>query len=317
VWGDAFAELAMEFDVVARPDAWKDGAELGRAVASARAVVVRNRTQVDRSLLEQGSRLEVVARAGVGLDNIDVSAADDLGVVVVAAPGANARSVAEHALGMALALARDLVGHDRRSRSGAWERRPGSELAGRTWGVIGLGATGRAVAGLARAVGMRVRAYDPFLPEGPAGRDGVDQVDEVVGSLPELLAGADVVSLHLALSEASSGMVDRGFLRAMAPGALLINVARGGLVDEDALADALESGDLGGAGLDVRADEPPVTGRIERCERVVLTPHVAGVTTQSQARVVAVLASDLAAVLSGREARHAAGKHRLAGGRPE
>lgn len=305
VWGSPFDELAQRLCVVAHPATSLDRDELGRMLRSSRALVVRNRTRVDRELLHQAPQLQVVARAGVGLDNIDLVAADDLGVVVVSAPGANARSVAEHALGLALALARDVVGHDRRIREGGWDRRLGRELAGATWGVIGLGATGRAMATVARAIGMRVNGYDPFSTDRPP------EVDGLASGLPGLLGDADVVSLHLALSEQSAWMVDADFLGAMRPGALLVNVARGGLVDESALADALEAGRLGGAALDVRVDEPPTPGRLERCERIVFTPHVAGLTAQSQERVVRVLAGDLAAVLGGGEASHPAGRWRV------
>jgi D-3-phosphoglycerate dehydrogenase len=305
VWGPPFDLLADRFGVVAHRGPWDDREDVLQALGRARALVVRNRTHVDREVLERAPGLIVVGRAGVGLDNIDMTAADDLGVVVVSAPGANARSVAELALCLALALARDVVGHDRRVRHGRWERTQGRELSGSTWGVIGLGATGRAVAGAARSLGMRVIGHDPFSPVSPG------DVDEVAASIPGVLARSDVVSLHLALSPESAGLVDAGFLAAMRPGALLVNVARGGLVNEDALADALDSGHLGGAALDVRADEPPPAGRLERNERVVLTPHVAGLTDEAQARVVEMLAGDLSAVLQGNEATHPAGCWRV------
>lgn len=182
------------------------------------------------------------------------AAADRLGVVVVAAVGANAQSVGEHALALALALARDVVGHDRRVRLGRWERPPGVELAGRTWGVVGLGATGRATARVAAAVGMEVIGHDAFLPAGaPLGEVPVERL----GSMDDVLGRADVVSLHLAASEQTRGMVDGAFLAKMRKGAFLVNVARGELVDEAALLSALDQGQLGGVGLDVRASEPP------------------------------------------------------------
>ncbi|MHB1536439.1 MAG: hydroxyacid dehydrogenase [Acidimicrobiales bacterium] len=310
VWGPPFDTLAERFGVVAHRATWDDREELLQVIGPARGLVVRNRTQVDRDLLERAERLVVVGRAGVGLDNIDLKAADDLGVVVVSAPGANARSVAELAVGLALVLARDVVGHDRRVRLGLWERTQGWELSGATWGVVGLGATGRAVAGAARSLGMRVVGHDPFSALRPP------EVDEVATTLTDLLARSDVVSLHLALSPESSGLVDADFLAAMRPGALLINVARGGLVDEEALADALDSGHLGGAALDVRANEPPVPGRLEQNEKVVHTPHVAGLTDQAQARVVEMLVGELSTVLDGAEAEHAAGRWRVPRRRP-
>lgn len=314
VWGEALDRLAAEMAVLADPGAWADSGKLARAAGKARALVVRNRTQVTRQLLEASPQLEVVARAGVGLDNVDLRAADDLGVVVVTAAGANATSVAEHALGMALALARDLAGHDQRVRAGRWERTFGRELAGRCWGVAGLGATGTATAALASALGMEVVGYDPFMPPAqavpagaaPARGAPVERLDD----LGALLRRADVVSLHLALSPDTAGLIDRAALARMRPGSYLINVARGGLVDEGALLAALRDGPLAGAALDVRESEPPACGGLEAERRVLLTPHVAGLTVEAQERVVSVMVSDLRRVLAGEEARNPAGVHR-------
>jgi D-3-phosphoglycerate dehydrogenase / 2-oxoglutarate reductase len=310
VWGEALDRLAAEMPVLAEPDAWSDGDRVARAAAKARALVVRNRAQVTRQLLETSPELEVVGRAGVGLDNVDLAAADDLGVVVVTAAGANATSVAEHAIGMALALARDLAGHDQRVRAGRWERNLGRELAGRCWGVVGLGATGTATAALASALGMEVVGFDPFLPPGrPAPA-------ELVSDLGALLERADIVSLHLALSPDTAGLIDRAALARMRPGCYLINVARGGLVDEAALLAAVRNGPLAGAALDVRASEPPACGDLEAERRILLTPHVAGLTVEAQERVVSDVTDDLRRVLAGEEARNPAGVHRRPARRP-
>ena len=304
VWGEALDQLAAELPVLVDPAAWMDSGKLARAAGNVRGLVVRNRTQVTRQLLEASPALEVVARAGVGLDNVDLDAADDLGVVVVTAAGANAASVAEHALAMALALARDLAGHDRRVREGRWERDLGRELAGRCWGVVGLGATGTATAALAAALGMEVVGYDPFIPPGQG------PPVERAGDLGALLARADVVSLHLALSPDTAGLIGADALNRMRPGSYLVNVARGGLVDEAALVQALRDGPLAAAALDVRASEPPPPGELEAERRVLLTPHVAGITAEAQERVVSVLAGDLRRVLAGEEARNPAGARR-------
>lgn len=305
--GRGVDELGARWRVITDPDAWSDPTRLGRLLAGARALVVRNRTQVTGDVLRAAQHLEVVARAGVGLDNIDVAAADELGVVVVAAVGANAQSVGEHALALALALARDVVGHDRRVRQGGWDRSAGTELAGRTWAVVGLGATGLATARLAAALGMTVVGHDPFLPPtAPLGGLAVEHLAD----LDEALGRADVVSLHLAASDQTKGMVGATFLAAMRPGALLVNVARGELVDEDALLAALDDGTLGGAGLDVRASEPPGRHHLAEHPRVVSTPHVAGMTAASQDRVVDMISADVARVLGGEEAHHAVGRHR-------
>lgn len=304
VWGQAFGTLAARWEVVRQPEAWREPRELSRLLEGARALVVRNRTAVDRRVLEEASSLELVARAGVGLDNVDLGAADDLGVVVVSPRGANARSVAELALALALALARDVPAHDRAVRAGRWERSQGIELAGRCWGVVGLGATGRATACLARAVGMDVVGFDPYL----ASSADLEEVGERVQRLRGLLARADVVSLHVPLTPETAGMVGETFLAALKPGALLVNVGRGGLVDERALLGALESGRLGGAGLDLRAEEPPLPGRLEAHPRVVSTPHVAGLTVEAQERISSVLAADIEAVLGGGSASSAVGR---------
>jgi D-3-phosphoglycerate dehydrogenase/(S)-sulfolactate dehydrogenase len=304
--GEPLDALARELPLRREPDAWRDGARLRAALAGAGAVVVRNRTPVDRALLEACPELRIVARVGVGLDNIDVDAADDLGVVVSAPLGANAVSVAEHALGLALALARRVVPLDRDCRAGGWSRTPGRELSGRTWGLLGAGATGRACARLARGLGMTVIAHDPHLS--PAHPEIAELGIRLVG-LEEVAAGSDVLSCHLPSTEATRGLIDAAFLARMRPDALLISVGRGDVVDEEALADALEGGRPGGAGIDVRGAEPPSPGRLERLDTVVLTPHVAGITAESQRRILEVLAGDLRAVCGGGEARHAVGRH--------
>jgi D-3-phosphoglycerate dehydrogenase/(S)-sulfolactate dehydrogenase len=304
--GEPLDALARELPLRREPDAWRDDARLRAALAGAAAVVVRNRTPVDRALLEDCPELRIVARVGVGLDNIDVVAADDLGVVVSAPLGANAVSVAEHALGLALALARRVVPLDRDCRAGGWSRTPGRELAGRTWGLLGAGATGRACARLARGLGMTVIAHDPHLS--PAHPELAELGIRLLG-LDEVAAGSDVLSCHLPSTPETRGLIDAAFLARMRPDAVLISVGRGDVVDEEALAGALEAGRLGGAGLDVRGAEPPSPGRLERLDSVVLTPHVAGITAESQRRILEVLAGDIRAVCGGGEARHAVGRH--------
>lgn len=304
VWGPAFESLAGRAEVLHLPEAWNDPAALAELTAGAAVLVVRNRTTVDRDLLANAGRLAMVARAGVGLDNIDMAAADDLGVVVSAARGANARSVAEMAIGLALAVGRDIVGHDRRVRSGAWERRQGVEMQGRTWGAVGLGATGMETIRLAGAFGMHTLGFDPYMPDSVP----LDGLGERVRSIEDLLSGADVVSLHVPLTEETIGMAGESFFAAMKAGSILVNVGRGGLVDEGALLDALDSGRLAGAGLDVRADEPPAPGRLESHPLVVLTPHVAGLTDEAQDRIAEMLVADIDAVLEGRPAANAVGR---------
>jgi D-3-phosphoglycerate dehydrogenase / 2-oxoglutarate reductase len=302
VWGPALDDLAGRWAVIRRPDAWQDRDRLLDLAGRVRALVVRNRTMVDQALLAHCPGLRIVARAGVGLDNIDVTAADRAGVVVTAPLGANAVSVAEHTIGLALALARGTVALDAGCRAGTWARTPGRELHGGTWGLLGAGATARACGRLAAALGMRVLAYDPYADPARLATEGI----ELTG-LTDVTAAADVLSCHLPATGETRHLVDRALLARMRPGALFISVGRGETVDEDALADALESGALGGAALDVRGQEPPARGRIEKLGNVILTPHVAGITSQSQQRIMRVLADDIEAVLAGGRAASSVG----------
>lgn len=304
VWGPAFDELGRRLTVDYQPELWKDPAALAERANRSRALVVRNRTQVNAELLRSAPHLRVVARAGVGLDNIDLPAADEAGVAVVAALGANARSVAEHTVGLALALARNIAVHDRATRTGRWDRTPGIELNGRTWGLLGTGATGRAVGRVVSCLGAKVLGYD--IADSPAVREaGIRTVP-----LDQLVDESDVISIHLPANEHTRGLVDDAFLGAMRQHAFLINVGRGEVVDELALAAALSSGRIAGAALDVRATEPPTPGVLETLDNVVLTPHVAGITGESQERIVGMLAEDVEALLGGAEARYAVGSHR-------
>lgn len=305
VWGEPFEALARDHSVVLRDGAWADRDELIELLADARALVVRNRTRVDGELLDAAPRLEVIARAGVGLDNIDLPAADRHGVIVVAPTGANAVSVAEHTLALALALLRELPVHDRAVRAGEWARRPGREFAGGSWGLLGVGATGRAVAALAGAFGMRVLGYDPYVDAVSARLAGVDLVD-----LETLLSTVDVLSVHLPATPATHNLLNRQAFARMRWGCLVVNVGRGEVIDEAALAESLSDGHVGGAGLDVRAHEPPVHGPLDEAPNVIFTPHVAGITIESQARIATILAENLHAVLTGGEATHAVGAHR-------
>lgn len=294
VWGEAFERLSLAHSVERADDAWADPVGMAELVSRARVIVVRNRCQVDRRLLESSPGLLLVARAGVGLDNIDITAADELGVVVISPRLANATSVAEHALAVTLALLRRLIPLDASTRRGSWERVAGRELAGCIWGVLGAGATGLATARLAVGLGLTVMAHDPFVDSARVDVDGV-----TFHGLEEVVANADVLSIHVPETPATVGLVDSAFLGRMKRGALLVNLGRGALIDEPALVEALASGRLGGAALDVRATEPPVIGGLELFDNVVLTPHVAGITEESQKRVADALADDIVRILDG------------------
>ncbi len=302
VWGQAFERLAAKFHLAWMPDAWTRPEELPERVAGARALVVRNRTHVGAELMRQLPALELVARAGVGFDNIDARAAEDLGVVVTVPVGVNAASVAEYTVGAALALARRMLPLDRAVRAGAWERTPGHELGGGTWGLLGLGATGRAVARLARALGMDVIGHDPY-----AEPSALHPLGARLASLEDTVRAADVLSVHLPATTRTHGLVDAPLLARLKPEAILINAGRGDVVDEEALADALTAGRLLGAALDVRASEPPGPSRLHELDNVMLTPHIAGITQQSQRRITDLLADDIEAILCGESAQSALG----------
>lgn len=272
-------------------------AELAAAVGEARALIVRNRTQVRGELLAAAGRLEVVGRLGVGLDNIDLEACKARGITVIPATGANDLSVAEYVITTAAMLLRGAYAAQAAMLAGEWPRNRlmGRELSGKTLGLLGLGSIARLVKQKAMGLDMAVAAFDPFVPNGDPAWDGVRKVD-----LPALLAEADVVSLHVPLSEATRNLIDAEALRRMRPDAVLINAARGGVVDEAALAEALKAGRLGGAALDVFAVEPltrEAAAVFASCPNLVLTPHIAGVTVESNVRVSALVAEKVLAAL--------------------
>lgn len=302
VWSPALESLSTR-RAVSRV-AGGDEALPAEPLAQCRALVVRNRTMVDAALLGAAPNLQIVARAGVGLDNLDLPALDAAGVVAVAPLGANAPSVAEHAIASALAMAKGLVDLDASTRGGAWDRSPRRELAGGVWGLLSAGMTARATAALARGLGMTVIAYDPYVD---AADPRMAEAGIRLGSLDEVLAQADVLSVHLPATAETTGLLNADALAKMKPHAYLINVGRGEVIDEDALVDALEGGHLGGAALDVRAQEPPKTGRLETAPRTLLTPHVAGITGAAQQRIGEVLVREIDLVLDGQAATASVG----------
>lgn len=278
------------------------------------ALVVRSATQVTADLLRAGRNLKVVGRAGIGVDNVDVAAATELGILVVNAPTANLMSATEHTFALLLSLARRVPEADASTKAGGWDRKlTGVELQGKTLGVIGFGRIGQRVADRARGFEMKVVAYDPFLDAAAARRLEVDLLP-----LEELLRRADVVTLHVPMTEQTKNLIDRERLALMRKGALLINCARGGVVDEEALLEALESGHLGGAGLDVFAEEPPQDLRLVRHRKVVATPHLGAQTREAQERISLEAAQMVVEALSGSLAVAAVNlPFRAAGGRVE
>lgn len=259
-----------------------DAAALRRALPRAHALLVRSDTLVSGDLIELAPELRVIGRAGAGVDNIDIPAATRRGIAVLNAPGANTISAAEHTLALLFALVRRIPWAAQSMREGAWDRKSfaGNELRGKTLGVIGLGRIGAHVARVARALGMTVMAHDPYLPAQRAEDLGV-----VLGPLDEVLAAADVITLHLPLTDATRHVLDRDRLARMKPGAVLVNAARGELVEEAALVEAVKSGHLGGAAVDVFAEEPlPADSPLRGVDRLLLTPHLAASTQEAQDR---------------------------------
>ena len=280
------------------------GADLTELLQDAVALVVRSATKVDGALIASAPKLRVIGRAGVGVDNVDVDAATAAGIVVCNAPEANVVSAAEHALALLLSLARHISAAERSLREGDWERErfAGIELADKTLALLGFGRIGRLVAFRARALGMRTVAYDPFVTAERIAELGAEQAE----SIEAALAVADVVSLHLPVTPDTRGLIDSTRLALLRPGALLVNAARGALVDEGALVDALRSGHLAGAALDVFDKEPlPADSPLRDAPNLLLTPHLAGSTREAQDRAGVVVAEQVVAALVGRPVAHA------------
>ena len=282
----AVAKLAARHDVLYDAALVDDPARLAREAAGCDAIVVRNRTQVRGALLGALARCRVVGRLGVGLDNIDVAACEAKGMKVIPATGANALAVAEYVVGTAMVLLRGVYQSSAAVASGKWPRAAlssGRETAGRTLGLVGFGSIGQLTARLARALGMDVIAYDAMLG---AGDRAYAATGVRAAGLDEVVRAADVVSLHVPLVDSTRGLFSAARIASMKRGAVLVNTARGGIVDEVALARALKDGHLGGAAIDVFGAEPlPASSHFEGCPNLILTPHVAGVTAEANERV--------------------------------
>lgn len=276
--------------------------QLAQAVGGYEGLIVRSQTRVTADVIEAATRLRVVGRAGVGVDNIDVDAATRKGIVVVNAPTAVNVAAAEHALGLMLALARHIPQADASLRAGRWERGQfvGVELRGKTLGIVGLGNVGSELARRAEALEMRMLAADPFVSEEYARRLGVSLV-----SLETVLHEADFISFHVPLTPLTKGLIGERELAAVKPGVRLINCARGGIIDERSLLQALDSGRVAGAALDVFAQEPPFASPLASHPRVVATPHLGASTEEAQIGAAIEVAQQVVAVLQGQPARYA------------
>ncbi|MGI8928762.1 MAG: phosphoglycerate dehydrogenase [Candidatus Limnocylindrales bacterium] len=266
------------------------------------ALLVRSQVQADAEAVAAGTRLAVIGRAGVGVDNIDLAAATEAGIAVVNAPTGNTIAAAEHTLALLFALARHVPAADASVRRGEWKRAlfTGVELRGKTLGIVGLGKVGMAIADRARGMEMDVLGHDPFVTEEAAALHGVHLLP-----LRDLLAKADAVTVHVPLTRSTRNLIGAGEISLMKPTAFLVNVARGGVIDEAALAGALTDGRLGGAAVDVFTEEPPRDSPLLLAPRTILTPHLGASTAEAQTRVAVEVAEQVVDVLAGRSARYA------------
>lgn len=289
------------FDVIdARPALSLEDDSLRRALEGAWALVPGNAPRLGPGFFELAPRVRLIAKLGAGYDNIDMPEATRRGVLVCTTPGANTGAVADYTLGLILALCRRIPGVDRDVRAGGWEKVKGVELSGKTLGLVGAGAIGRAVAARAAGFGMRLMAYDPWWPEEAAAVLGLVRVE-----LDEVFEKADILSLHCPLTGETRNVVDRRALGLMKPSALLINTARGGLIDEEALAEALSEGRLAGTALDAFAEEPlAVESPLRLSERVILSPHTAWFTEEAMTRMTDWTVDQIISVGQGGRPRH-------------
>jgi D-3-phosphoglycerate dehydrogenase / 2-oxoglutarate reductase len=277
-------------------------AELAALMPGYDALIVRSQVAVDAELIAAGQRLVVIGRAGVGVDNVDLDAATRAGITVVNAPTGNTIAAAEHTLALLYGVARRTAAADASLRRGEWRRSEftGLELRGRTLGIIGLGKIGQAIAVRARAMEMTVLGVDPYVTVEGAANHGVELVE-----LPELLERADVVTVHVPLNRATRGLIGATEIARLRPGAIILNVARGGIVDEAAVAAALAAGHLAGAGFDVFETEPPTGSPLLTAPNTLLTPHLGASTAEAQVLVAEEVAAQVLDVLEGRSARYA------------
>lgn len=275
--------------------------QLAECIGEYDVLIVRSQTKVTAELIEAGKRLQVIGRAGVGVDNIDLQAATRGGIAVVNAPTGNIIATAEHTIALLLALARHVPQACASLKQGQWRRKDyvGVQLRDKVLGIVGLGKVGSEVAKRVRSLEMRILAYDPFVSESYARSLGVE-----LATKEDVLTRADFITLHTPLTEATRKLIGKAELAMMKPTAFLINAARGPLVDEDALLDAVQSGKLAGAALDVFSREPLTESPLFGSERIIVTPHLAASTTEAQQEVSREIAEQVLLVLRGQPARH-------------
>jgi D-3-phosphoglycerate dehydrogenase len=291
----------MGWTVVYDPGMWKDLEGLAKHLQDADALIVRNQTQVTKELLQQGQQVKVIGRLGVGLDNIDLSAAAERKAVVVYGKNANATSVAEYVIGSIFTSIRSLTEASTDVKQGKWDRKrfTGGEISGKVLGLIGVGEISHRVAVRAKALGMRVIGYDPFVApfDFPIVESGVELID-----LEKLYTESDFISLHVPLTAQTRNLINRDALKQMKSSAYVINSSRGGIINEDELIYALENKEIAGAVLDVLEQEPPAVDHpLMRLNNCIITPHIAGLTEESQVRTSVLVANEVINELEGRK----------------
>lgn len=298
IQGPSMDALMSDFDVHWNDSLWNDVEALTQAVSEARAIIVRNQTQINEALLTQAPNLKVIARAGAGLDNVDTQAAVSRNVTVCYAPRENSLAVAELAMGFMLNLARFITSANNDTKEGNWNRSQfvGTELSGKTLGVVGFGRIGQMVARRAKAFDMKLCAFDKYLPHATP---VVHELDVEMLPLDGVLAASDYVSCHVPLMPDTRHLFGVEQFNQMKSGAVFINTSRGEVVDEMALVDALVSEHLRAAATDVRESEPPKPGGLADLENVLVTPHIGAFSEEAQCRVVDTVCADVRAVLTG------------------
>lgn len=286
--------IGKGFEVDYRPSISRE--ELLSSVGSYDALIIRSRTKVDREILDRGTKLRLVARPGTGLDNVDVEYAKQKGVTVINSPESLVEAVAEHVILLMLGLGRKLVVADAGTKAGRWEKSSltGTELRGKVLGIVGLGRIGRRIGEIARAMGMSILIHDIIvIPP-----DVLKSLDARVVQLDELFASSDYITLHVPMTPDTAHLVGAARLAQMKPSAFLVNTSRGGVVDENALAEALKAGRIAGAALDVFESEPP-TEPILSAPNTILTPHIGGQTEEAQANAITIIGEKVRTFFAG------------------
>ncbi|MFW6121625.1 MAG: hydroxyacid dehydrogenase [Petrotogales bacterium] len=297
--GSKLDDLKKQGEVIYDPDLWRKD-ELTTEVKDAHVVIVRNQTEVDASLINNAQNLKIIGRLGVGLDNIDLKAARSRDISVIYARNANAISVAEYVLGTMFQFSRKYHNATLEIKKGLWDRKKYAlnELYGKKLGLIGVGEISARLAMRAKALGMEILGYDPFVP--PYEIAIMDHGVQLC-TLNEVVSQSDFISIHVPLNKYTKNMINKDMLSLMKSKCYVINTSRGGVINEEALYDALSSGIIAGAALDVYAKEPPLNSPILALDNVILTPHIAGVTQEAQFRTSAIIVDEVIKVLQGKQ----------------